>query len=106
MTFIQESFFEVWMVLLCINVALLVVGQTIPSIPIHTPFDATKTVAPVALPAQLNYSNPSGTIVPTLSTAVKNQTNGNPIGPIQDFLFFPLNVIWFFATFVTGAFAL
>ena len=97
---------EVWLVLLCINVALLVVGSTIPGIPLHTPFNAVQAVTPVPLPANLNYSNPSGTLVTGLTTQLKNQTNNNPLGPIQDFVFFPLNVIWFFATFVTGGFAL
>jgi len=106
MTFVQEAFFEVWLVLLCINVALLVVGHTIPGVPLHTPFDAAAPVTPVPLPASLNYSNPSGTIVSSLSTSLKNETNGNPLDPIKDYVFFPLNVIWFFATFVTGGFAL
>jgi hypothetical protein len=108
MTFIQESFFEVWMVLLCINCALLVVGHTIPGVPLHTPFDAAASVNPIPLPSSLNYSNTNttGTIVTGLSTSLKNETNGNPLDPIKDFVFFPLNVIWFFATFVTGGFAL
>ena len=109
MTFIQEAFFEVWMVLLCINVALLVVGHTIPGVPLHTPFDAAANVTPVALPSNLNYSNvnSSGTIVTGLTTSLTNQTNGVPLlSLVANAVWFPLNVIWFFATFVTGAFAL
>jgi hypothetical protein len=95
------------MVLLCINVALLVVAGTIPGVPLHTPFNANATVTAIPLPAQLNQSNgANNTIVGTLTTNLKNQTNNNPLNFIQNSLFVPLNIIWFFMTFVTGAFAL
>jgi len=107
---LNELFLEIYIAILCLNGGILLVGgsQSIPGLQtaaLVSPFTSANVTA-ATQPNIFNSTNPSGTLVQNLTTNVINQTSplGPVLNPISDFFFYPLNLLWLFVQFITGAF--
>lgn len=101
---LQTTFLEIWIFLLCVNGGLLIT-DALTTTPIRTPFDVTATVTVPSPPHLYNATNPSLTLVQNSTTNVRNSTNSALLSPVQDYFFYPLNLLWGFVQLLTGGFA-
>lgn len=105
MAFLNETFLEIWIFLLCVNGGILIVHGLVPDTPIRTPFDITTSISGTTPPALYNSTSSSAsTLTKNVTTNVLNSTNSHVLSPIQDYFFYPLNILWFFVQMLTGGF--
>ena len=103
MAFLQEVATEIWIAVLCINCGVLIVESLAPN-DMLSPFTGTVVTAKT-IPPIWNSTSPSGTLVYTQTNSTTNATNHNPLSPIKDFVFYPLNLLYDFVLFISGGFA-
>jgi hypothetical protein len=101
--------FDIWLVMLCINAGVLLVGVAFPDTGLKTPFDVSGNVTGITtgVPAQIYNSTTGIGLTQNLTSGEQsNSTIGGgsaTLNPV-DSLFFPLAALWTFIQFVTGGF--
>lgn len=105
---LQETFFEIWLVIACINVAFFFTGQVltaagISNLPLVTPF-TNQNFLPPTPPSLYNATYPNGTFVQNMTNHIYNTTDSNPVNLAFNSVFWPLAAIWTFVQFITGGF--
>ena len=107
---LNETFLDLWIFILCVNGGVLIVDALVDT-PLKTPFDIDANVAGITQPNLYNKTNSANTLVSNVTTSVRNTTSagigygtGSLLSPIQDYFFYPLNILWFFVQMMTGGF--
>jgi hypothetical protein len=96
---LQELGMEIYIVLLCLNSGIIIVDY-LQDTPLVTPFDVD---VPVSGLNNTSIYNPNS-LVANVTTNVLNDTDSALLNPLQDFFFFPLQVLWTIIQFITGGF--
>lgn len=101
--------FDIWLVMLCINAGVLLVGVAFPDTGLKTPFDVSGNVTGITTgtPAEIYNSTTGIGLTQNLTSGTQSNStiggSGGALNPV-DSLFFPLAALWTFIQFVTGGF--
>lgn len=108
---LNELWWEVLLVCLCINGGILITDSLIPT-PLISPFDTSANVTGLTsgpVTDTYNFTDTSGTLGGNLTSGqLQNNTIGGAVGfltPI-DFIFQPLAFLWSVIIFMTSGFAI
>jgi len=103
---LAELGLEIYIVMLCLNAGILIVGETM-GVDLISPFDnSTVTGITTGVVTDIaNYTTNTGLTQNLTSGTLLNDTIGGSgdLNPVNS-IFFPLTVIWTFIQFITGGF--
>ncbi len=77
-----QTFLQITVFLLCINTGIFVVEQLVPSVPLTSPFDNTKTIGNVTKSSFGNLYNATNN-TGTISNQIDNPTNSTTNKPLD-----------------------
>ena len=100
---LNTLFWEIFIAMQCINGMIFVVDG-LADTPLKTPFDTSGNVTAASQPNIFNFTDPTGTLVENMTTNVRNDTNNSLLNPLQDYFFYPLQLLWTVVQFITGGF--
>lgn len=94
--------------MLCIN-GMIYVGQSLEGVTFKTPFNTNNNVTAVTMPNIVSANNQTGVIsgnslLVNTTSSVRNQTNNNILNPIQNNIFYILNILYIIVSFIGGGF--